>query len=85
MEGIAMSQLTIKDIARKAGVSTATVSRVINGIGNVNEEMKLRVQEVIAESGFKPNFSARSLKVNKTFTIGLIVSDISDRYYSLMA
>lgn len=85
MEGIAMSQLTIKDIARKAGVSTATVSRVINGIGNVNEEMKVRVQEVISQSGFKPNFSARSLKVNKSFTIGLIVSDISDRYYSLIA
>lgn len=79
-----MSQMTIKDIARKAGVSTATVSRVINGTGNVNEEMKLRVQAVIADSGFKPNFSARSLKVNKTFTIGLILSDISDRYYSLM-
>ncbi len=79
-----MSQMTIKDIARKAGVSTATVSRVINGTGNVNEEMKARVQAVIADSGFKPNFSARSLKVNKTFTIGLIVSDISDRYYSLM-
>lgn len=80
-----MSQLTIKDIARKAGVSTATVSRVMNGIGNVNEEMKARVQEVISQNGFKPNFSARSLKVNKTFTIGLIVSDISDRYFSLMA
>ena len=79
-----MSQMTIKDIARKAGVSTATVSRVINGTGNVNEEMKARVQAVIADSGFKPTFSARSLKVNKTFTIGLIVSDISDRYYSLM-
>lgn len=85
VEGIAMSQLTIKDIARKAGVSTATVSRVINGVGNVNEEMKVRVQEVISQSGFRPNFSARSLKVNKAFTIGLIVSDISDRYYSLMA
>ncbi len=79
-----MSQMTIKDIARKAGVSTATVSRVINGIGNVNEEMRDRVRAVIEASGFKPNFSARSLKVNRTFTIGLILSDISDRYYSLM-
>ena len=79
-----MSQMTIKDIARKAGVSTATVSRVINGTGNVNEEMKNRVRSVIDASGFKPNFSARSLKVNRTFTIGLILSDISDRYYSLM-
>ncbi len=83
-EGNIMPQMTIKDIARKAGVSTATVSRVINGTGNVNEAMKLRVQSVIDASGFKPNFSARSLKVNRTFTIGLILSDISDRYYSLM-
>lgn len=79
-----MSQMTIKDIAHKAGVSTATVSRVINKTGNVNDEMKNRVQEVISASGFKPNFSAKSLKVNKTFTIGLILSDISDHYYSLM-
>lgn len=79
-----MSQLTIKDIALKAGVSTATVSRVINGTGNVNADIKAHVQSVIDANGFKPNFSARSLKVNKTFTIGLILSDISDRYYSLM-
>lgn len=79
-----MPQMTIKDIAHKAGVSTATVSRVINGTGNVNAEIKAHVQSVIDANGFKPNFSARSLKVNKTFTIGLILSDISDRYYSLM-
>lgn len=79
-----MPQLTIKDIALKAGVSTATVSRVINGTGNVNADIKAHVQSVINANGFKPNFSARCLKINKTFTIGLILSDISDRYYSLM-
>ncbi|MEA4912112.1 MAG: LacI family DNA-binding transcriptional regulator [Oscillospiraceae bacterium] len=79
-----MSQLTIKDIAREAGVSVATVSRVINGTGNVNETIKKRVQQVIEENGFKPNFSAKTLKSKKTFAVGLIVSDISDRYYSLM-
>lgn len=79
-----MSELTIRDVARRAGVSVATVSRVINGSGNVQPELKKRVTDVIAETEFTPNISARTLKSKKTQTIGIVLSDISDRYYSLM-
>lgn len=79
-----MSELTIRDIARQAGVSVATVSRVINGSGNVQPELKKRVADIIAETDFTPNISARTLKSKKTQTIGVVLSDISDRYYSLM-
>ena len=79
-----MAELTIRDIARQAGVSVATVSRVINGNGNVKPELKKRVSDVIAKTEFMPNISARTLKSKKTQTIGVVISDISDRYYSLM-
>jgi len=79
-----MGRLTIKEIAQQAGVSVSTVSRVLNNSGNVNIEIKERVQEVLKETCFRPNASARNLKSNKTNSIGLIISDISDRYYSRM-
>lgn len=79
-----MAELTIRDIAKQAGVSVATVSRVINGNGNVKPELKKRVSDVIAKTEFMPNISARTLKSKKTQTIGVVISDISDRYYSLM-
>lgn len=79
-----MSELTIRDIAKQAGVSVATVSRVINGNENVKPEIQKRVKDVIAETEFTPNVSARTLKSRKTQTVGVILSDISDRYYSLM-
>ena len=79
-----MAELTIRDIAKQAGVSVATVSRVINGNGNVKPELKKRVSDVIAKTEFMPNISARTLKSKKSQTIGVVISDISDRYYSLM-
>lgn len=79
-----MSELTIRDIAKQAGVSVATVSRVINGNENVKPEIQKRVKDIIAETEFTPNISARSLKLKRTQTVGVVLSDISDRYYSLM-
>jgi LacI family transcriptional regulator len=67
----------LKDIAKKANVSTATVSYVLNGSGNISEETKKRVMEVIKEFGYRPNTIAKSLKMNKTNTIGVIVEDIT--------
>lgn len=67
----------IKDIAEKANVSTATVSYVLNGTGNVGEETKKKVLKVIEELNYKPNSIAKSLKLNKTNTIGVIVEDIT--------
>ncbi|CDF57388.1 LacI family DNA-binding transcriptional regulator [Thermobrachium celere] len=74
--------LNIKDIAKLAGVSPATVSRVINNSANVNEEKRQRVLEVLEQTGYKPNSLARGLLYNKTFTLGVVVPDISNINFS---
>lgn len=69
-------KVTIKDVAERAGVSVATVSRVLNGTANVNVMKRLKVEEAVDELGFKPNFIARSLSKKSSNTIGLIVPSI---------
>ncbi len=80
-----MSRITIKDIARRAGVSTATVSYVINESRYVSPELKSRVLEAIAELGYYPDDNARSLRSRKTSTIGLIVPDNSNPFFAEIA
>ena len=70
-----------KEIAAHAGVSQATVSRVINNKPNVREETRRRVLAVIEELGYVPNAEARSLVTQRTTKIGLIVSDIINPFY----
>lgn len=72
--------VTIKDVAKAADVSVATVSRVVNGVPNINDEMRMRVLEAIKTLGYKPNQLAKGLKNSVTKTIGLIASDISDPF-----
>ncbi len=72
---------SIKDVAREAGVSIATVSRVLNDVDVVNEETKKKVLEAINKLGYRPNIVARSLKTQKTRTIGIIIPDISSQFY----
>ena len=67
-----MKKATIYDVAREAGVSLATVSRVINGSSVVREKTKEKVMKVIDELNFKPNQIARGLATNKTTTIAVI-------------
>jgi LacI family transcriptional regulator len=67
----------INDVAREAMVSIATVSRVVNNIPIVNEDTRLRVEEAIKKLNYKPNAIARSLKLQKTHTIGVIAYDIA--------
>ncbi len=67
----------IKDVAQEANVSIATVSRVINNIPLVNEETRLRVLAAIKKTGYKPNTVARSLKLQRSGIIGVMLSDIS--------
>jgi LacI family transcriptional regulator len=80
-----MSRITIKDIARRAGVSTATVSYVINESRYVSPEFKSRVLKAIAELGYYPDDNARSLRSKKTSTIGLIVPDNSNPFFAEIA
>ncbi|WP_270474925.1 LacI family DNA-binding transcriptional regulator [Clostridium cochlearium] len=72
---------SIKDVAREAGVSIATVSRVLNDIDVVNEDTKKKVLAAIKKLGYRPNIVARSLKTQRTSTIGIIVPDISNQFY----
>lgn len=77
--------MTISDVAELAGVSYQTVSRVINDSPNVSSKTRLRVQEVISDTGYKPSHIARSLARSRTATIGLIVPDISNPFFSALA
>lgn len=72
---------SIKDVAREAGVSIATVSRVLNDIDVVNEDTKKKVLDAIKKLGYRPNIVARSLKTQKTKTVGILVPDISSGFY----
>lgn len=67
----------IKDIAAKANVSTATVSYVLNGSGNIGEDTRKKVLQVVEEMNYKPNHIAKSLKMKRTNTIGVLVEDIT--------
>lgn len=74
--------MNIYDIARLTGVSTATVSRVLNNSGNVSKETREKITKVISENSFTPNVYARGLNTNSMNTIGVIVSNIADLYFS---
>ena len=73
---------TIADVAQHAGVSTATVSRVINRAGKVNAQTEARVRAAIHELGYLPHIAARGLASSHTNTIGLIFPEISGHYYA---
>lgn len=72
--------MNIYDISLKAGVSIATVSRVLNGSDKVKSSTRKKVMDVIEESGYTPNAFARSLGLNSMSTIGILCSDASDVY-----
>lgn len=74
---------TIEDVAREAGVSIATVSRFITGRGgNVADETRERLREVVDRLGYVPNAAARSLKTGRSYLIGVILSNIAHPYWS---
>lgn len=72
--------MNIYDVSQKAGVSIATVSRVINGNPNVSEKTKQKVLSVMKEIGYTPNVFARGLGLNTMKTIGIMCSDSSDPF-----
>lgn len=69
---------TIRDVAKQAGVSTATVSRVLSGTGRVRRELAERVLQTAAELNFQPNRAARSLRSRVRKTVGIVVPDIEN-------
>ena len=80
-----MNNITIKDIAKVANVSYATVSRALSGISGVSEKTRSRVLKICEELGYTPNYMARSMVTKATNIIGLIVPDISNPFMSEMA
>ena len=77
-------KLTIYDIAKLAGVSTTTVSRVINNNGYVSKEKRELVLQVIEEKKYRPNAVAQSLSTSMSRTIGMLVPDVRNAFYSTL-
>ncbi|WP_336790354.1 LacI family DNA-binding transcriptional regulator [Paenibacillus sp. MMO-177] len=69
--------VTIKDIAKSAGVSVTTVSRALNGYDDVNEGTRLKIKTIAERLGYSPNMAARSLISKKTKTLGLLLSNVT--------
>ena len=76
---------TISDVARRAGVSAMTVSRVINTSGYVSAPTRRRVERAIEELGYVPNVLARQLRSKRTKTIALVLSDITNPFFTTIA
>jgi LacI family transcriptional regulator len=74
--------VTIKDVARKAGVSVSTVSRLIGGSGPVSAEAQVQINEAIQQLNYVPNGAARSLITKRTQTLGLLLPDLYGGFYS---
>lgn len=80
-----MKHVTIKDVAERAGVSTGTVSRVLSDRPEISDATKRRIREICREMGYVPNMAARSLVKQASHTLGLIIPDISNPFFSEMA
>lgn len=80
-------RVSLKDIAKEVGVSTALVSYVMNNLkeGRISKEIAQRIREVAQRLNYRPNQIAKSLKTSKTYTMGLIVADISNPFSSTLA
>ncbi len=82
---MAKQTVTIYDVAREAGVSMATVSRVVNGNPNVKPSTRKKVSDVIDRLNYRPNAVARGLASKKTTTVGVIIPDVTNLYFSSLA
>lgn len=80
-----MPTITIKEIAKLAGVSTATVSRVLNDSGGYSGETKQLVLEILDKFNYRTNVVAKSLRTNQSKTVGIIVPDITNEYFAAIA
>ena len=78
-------KITIKDIAREAGVSVTTVSRVLNKTGRIGSKTREKINKVIEEFGYHPNSAAQSMKTGRTRNIFFVVPDITNPFYASLA
>jgi LacI family transcriptional regulator len=80
-----MNKVTVNDVAKEAGVSQATVSRVLNNHPHIKKSTREKVLAAIKDLGFSPNEVARSMVIKRTRTIGMVVGDISNPFYAEIA
>ena len=78
----AMPDATIRDVARRAEVSVATVSRALNGLENVSEQTRNKVADAIRELGYVPHAGARSLSLSRSNAIGVVLPDLHGEFFS---
>jgi LacI family transcriptional regulator len=76
---------TIKDVAHAAGVSLATVSRVVNNGPKVGDATRKRVKQIMQELGYRPNATARALVTQKSQSLGIVLPELSDPFFATMA
>lgn len=79
-----MEQITIKDIARMCGCGVSTVSRALNNHPDINEETRNKILNVVKETGFVPNNSARNLKITDSKTIAVLIKGIANPFFMKM-
>jgi LacI family transcriptional regulator len=75
---------TLHDVARIAGVSISTVSRILNGTAKVSEEKRATVMEAVQKLDFRLNLAARGLKTGSTMTFGILIQDVESAYFTLL-
>lgn len=85
MSGAAGARATIMDVARLAGVSRQTVTRAMNGMGEISTDTRARVLAAARELDYRPNLFARGMKTRRSDVVGLVVSDISNPFYPSVA
>ncbi len=78
-------RVTMADVAREAGVSLMTVSRVVNGKGDVSPDTRQRVQEIVERLGYRPSGIARGLATQRTRTLGLVIPDVANAFFASVA
>ncbi|MER2493026.1 LacI family DNA-binding transcriptional regulator [Catenovulum sediminis] len=76
---------TIKDIAQAAGVSLATVSRVINNGPKVGDKTRARIKEIMKEMGYRPNANARALVTQRNPSLGVVLAELADPFFATLA
>jgi LacI family transcriptional regulator len=77
-----MPDATIRDVARRAQVSVASVSRVLNGLDNVSDATKARISDAVRELGYVPHAGARSLSLSRTNAVGVVLPDLHGEFFS---
>jgi LacI family transcriptional regulator len=77
-----MAEATIRDVARRADVSVATVSRSLNGLGNVSEKTRARIVQAVKDLGYVPHAGARSLSLSRSNAVGVVLPDLHGEFFS---